>query len=78
MNVHLCGQEKNEIYVLTIADRETRFVLSWVEAVNTDLSDYLKRLARKSRCFTHRMHALARNIQLFVYCYNHRQLATCG
>jgi IS1 family transposase len=46
-----------------------------VEAVNADLRHYLKRLARKSRCFSRRMHALARNIRLFVYCYNHRQLA---
>lgn len=45
-----------------------------VEAVNSDLRHYLKRLARKSRCFSRRMQALARNIQLFVYCYNQRQL----
>jgi IS1 family transposase len=46
-----------------------------VEAVNADLRHYLKRLARKSRCFTRRLPSLAKNIQLFVYCYNHRQLA---
>ena len=46
-----------------------------VEAVNADLRHYLKRLARKSRCFSQRIHALAKNIQLFVYCYNQRQLA---
>ena len=45
-----------------------------VEAVNADLRHYLKRLARKSRCFSRRMRSLARNIQLFVYCYNQRQL----
>jgi insertion element IS1 protein InsB len=45
-----------------------------VEAVNADLRHYLKRLARKSRCFSRRMQALAKNIRLFVYCYNHRQL----
>jgi len=45
-----------------------------VEAVNADLRHYLKRLARKSRCFSRRIHALIRNLQLFVYCYNHRQL----
>ena len=45
-----------------------------VEAVNADLRHYLKRLARKSRCFTRRMKSLAKNLQLFVYCYNHRQL----
>ncbi len=46
-----------------------------VEAVNADLRHYLKRLARKSRCFTRRMQSLAKNLQLFAYCYNHRRLA---
>jgi IS1 family transposase len=46
-----------------------------VEAVNADLRHDLKRLARKSRCFSRRMQSLARNIRLFVYCYNQRQLA---
>ena len=46
-----------------------------VGVVNADLHHYLKRLVRKFRCFTRRMQALAKNIQLFVYCYNHRQLA---
>jgi IS1 family transposase len=46
-----------------------------VGAVNADLRHYLKRLARKSRCFSRRMPSLAKNIQLFVYCYNQRQLA---
>jgi hypothetical protein len=41
-----------------------------VDAVNADLRHYLKRLARKSRCFTRNMQSLAKNIQLFVYCYN--------
>ncbi len=45
-----------------------------VEAVNADLRHYLKRLARKSRCFTRRIQSLTKNLQLFVYCYNHRQL----
>ena len=46
-----------------------------VEAVNADLRHYLKRLARQSRCFSRRMHSLIQNLRLFVYCYNHRQLA---
>ena len=46
-----------------------------VEAVNSDLRHYLKRLARKSRCFSRRLDALLRNLQLFAYCYNQRQLA---
>ena len=45
-----------------------------VEAVNADLRHYLKRLARKSRCFSRRVDALYGNIRLFVYCYNQRQL----
>ena len=46
-----------------------------VEAVNADLRHYLKRLARRSRCFSRRLQALLQNLRLFVYCYNHRQLA---
>jgi len=45
-----------------------------VEAVNADLRHYLKRLARKSRCFSRRLEALARNLRLFTHCYNQRQL----
>jgi IS1 family transposase len=46
-----------------------------VEAVNADLRHYLKRLARRSRCFSRRLHSLVQNLKLFVYCYNQRQLA---
>lgn len=46
-----------------------------VEAVNADLRHYIKRLARKSRCFSRNLEALLRNLQLFAYCYNRRQLA---
>ena len=45
-----------------------------VEAVNADLRHYLKRLARKSRCFSRHLEALLKNLQLFAYCYNQRQL----
>lgn len=45
-----------------------------VEAVNADLRHYLKRLARKSRCFSRRLDALLKNLRLFAYCYNQRQL----
>lgn len=45
-----------------------------VEAVNADLRHYLKRLARKSRCFSRRLEALHKNLRLFAYCYNQRQL----
>lgn len=46
-----------------------------VEAVNADLRHYLKRLARRSRCFSRRLHSLMDNLKLFVYCSNQRQLA---
>lgn len=45
-----------------------------VEAVNADLRHYLKRLARKSRCFSRSLEALHKQIRLFAYCYNQRQL----
>ena len=45
-----------------------------VEAVNADLRHYLKRLARRSRSFSRTMQALKKNICLFVYCYNQRQI----
>ena len=46
-----------------------------VEAVNADLRHYLRRLARRSRCFSRSLKALKHAIHIFVYCYNHRQLA---
>jgi len=45
-----------------------------VEAVNADLRHYLKRLARKSRCFSRCPYALICALRLFVFCYNQRQL----
>jgi len=45
-----------------------------VEAVNADLRHYLKRLARKSRCFSRRLEALKCALHIFVFCYNQRQL----
>jgi IS1 family transposase len=45
-----------------------------VEAVNADLRHYLARLSRRSRCFSRRINALARAVDLFVRCYNARQL----
>lgn len=45
-----------------------------VEAVNADLRHYLKRLSRKSRCFSRCPYALQCALQIFVYCYNQRQL----
>ena len=45
-----------------------------VEAVNADLRHYLARLGRRSRCFSRCLHALRRAVDLFVRCYNARQL----
>lgn len=45
-----------------------------VEGVNADLRHYLGRLARKSRCFSRRIKALKRAVDLFVHSYNERQL----
>lgn len=45
-----------------------------VEGVNAELRHYLARLARRSRCFSRCLQALARAIKLFVYAWNRRQL----
>ena len=45
-----------------------------VEAVNADLRHYLARLGRRSRCFSQCIPALKRAVDLFVRCYNARQL----
>jgi hypothetical protein len=45
-----------------------------VEGTNADLRHYLARLARKSRFFSRRIHALRRAVDLFVRFYNARQL----
>ena len=45
-----------------------------VEADNAELRHYLARLARKSRCFSRCIDALRAAVQLFVFCWNRRQL----
>jgi IS1 family transposase len=57
-------------YELRTDKRETYSV----EAVNADLRHYLKRLTRKSRCFSRCPYALKCAIRIFVFCYNQRQL----
>src|SRR5579885_1852923 len=44
-----------------------------IESVNANLRTYLKRLARRSRCFSRSLEALRRALRLFIYYYNHRQ-----
>jgi len=45
-----------------------------VEAENAELRHYLARLARKSRCFSRCILALARAVNLFLFAWNRRQL----
>ena len=45
-----------------------------VEGVNAELRHYLARLRRRSRCFSRCVKALVRNVKLFVYAWNRRQL----
>ncbi len=45
-----------------------------VEGDNADLRHYRARLARRSRCFSPRLAALACAVKLFVYAWNRRQL----
>ncbi len=45
-----------------------------VEGVNAELRHYLARLARRSRCFSRCIEALARVVKLFVVAWNRRQL----
>lgn len=45
-----------------------------VEGDNAELRYYLARLTRKSRCFSKCIHALRRAVELFVWCWNKRQL----
>ena len=45
-----------------------------VEADNAELRHYLARLARKSRCFSRCILALARAVKLFAFAWNRRQL----
>lgn len=44
-----------------------------VEGDNAELRHYLARLARRSRCFSRRLEALSRAVDLFVMAWNRRQ-----
>ena len=45
-----------------------------VEGDNAELRHYLARLTRKSRCFSKCLKALRRAVELFIWCWNTRQL----
>jgi len=47
---------------------------SSVEGDKVELRHYLAGLARKSRCFSKCIKALRRAVELFVWCWNRRQL----
>lgn len=44
-----------------------------IESLNANLRHYLKRLARKTRCFSKCFKALVRSVRLFAWYYNRRQ-----
>jgi hypothetical protein len=44
-----------------------------IESLNANLRHYLKRLARKTRCFSKCITALRKAVRLFVWYYNRRQ-----
>ncbi len=46
-----------------------------VESVNSDIRHYLRRFARRSRCFSRSLKSLRYTMAFFVYCHNRRQLA---
>lgn len=46
-----------------------------VESVNANLRHYLRRLARRSCCFSRSFKAFRNTLIIFVYCHNQRQLA---
>ena len=58
-------------YLLSLGKEETYTI----ESVNANLRTYLKlkRLARRSRCFSRSLEALRRAIRLFIHHYNRRQ-----
>lgn len=60
---------EHSTHVVSVGKRDTHTI----ESVNANLRTYLKRLARRTRCFSRCMEALRRSIRLFVWHYNRRQ-----
>lgn len=56
-------------HLISLAKEETYTI----ESLNANLRTYLKRLARRSRCFSRSLEAPRRAARLFVSYYNHRQ-----
>ena len=56
-------------HIISQAKEETHTI----ESLNANLRHYLKRLARRTRCFSKCFKALARSVKLFAWYYNRRQ-----
>jgi hypothetical protein len=56
-------------HLLSLGKEETYTI----ESLNANLRTYLKRLVRRTRCFSRSLEALRRAVRLFVYSYNQRQ-----
>jgi hypothetical protein len=49
--------------------RQARQETYVMEAADADLRHHLRRVARKSRCFSRRLNSLIQISRLFLYCY---------
>jgi len=67
------GDQESEQHGQDKADQRANDEYTPLEAVKADLRHYLKRLARKSRCFSRSLEALHKNVRLSVFCYKQRQ-----
>ena len=60
---------EGSVHVISKGKEETHTI----ESINSNLRHYLKRLARRTRCFSKCFKALARSVKLFAWYYNRRQ-----
>lgn len=56
-------------HIISVGKEETHTI----ESINANLRTYLKRLARRSRCFSRKLERLREAVRLFVWHYNRRQ-----
>ncbi len=56
-------------HIICVAKEQTHTI----ESLNANLKHYLKRLARRTRCFSKSFKSLARSVKLFAWYYNRRQ-----
>jgi hypothetical protein len=76
----LCNEERERSLHLLVLSNTDQHLVSLgkeepytIESVNANLRTSLKRLARRSRCFSRPLEALRRALRLFAYYDNHRQ-----